>query len=57
MTDKELLYVKDALGHEKFLASQSCKTSGELQDAELKEYLRNLESKHQGLLNRLVTLL
>ncbi len=57
MTSKELLYVEDALGHEQFLKSCACKTSNQLQDAELKQYMKELESKHSELYNKILNLL
>lgn len=57
MTSKELLYVEDALGHEQFLKSCACKTSNQLQDAELKQYMKELESKHSELYSKILNLL
>ena len=57
MTSKELLYVEDALGHEQFLKSSACKSSNQLQDAELKQYMKELESKHSELYNKILNLL
>ena len=57
MTSKELLYVEDALGHETFLKSCACKTSEKLQDAELKNYMKELETKHNEILNKFLKLL
>lgn len=57
MTSKELLYVEDALGHEQFLKSCACKTSDQLQDAELKKYMKDLETKHQELYTKILNLL
>lgn len=57
MTSKELLYVEDALGHEQFLKSCACKTSDKLQDAELKQFMKDLETKHCEQFNRFLNLL
>ena len=57
MTGKELLYVEDALGHEQFLKNCACKTKDQLQDAELKNYMKELETKHSNLFNKLKNLL
>lgn len=57
MTSKELLYVEDALGHEKFLKDSACKTSNCLQDQELKQYMKQLEEKHNEIYNRFLNLL
>ena len=43
MTNKELLYVEDALGHEKFMKCCSKNTSSQIQDAALSQYIGELE--------------
>ena len=57
MTSKELLYVEDALGHEKFMKTCSCKTSEQLQDANLSNYIKQLEKTHSELFNKFLNLL
>ena len=57
MTSKELLYVEDALSHEQFLKNCACKTSSELQDQTLKDYLKELETKHDTLFHQFLDLL
>ena len=57
MTGKELLYVEDALGHEQFLKKCACNTSNQLQDKALKDYLKELETKHETLFNQFLDLL
>lgn len=57
MTSKELLYVEDALGHEKFMQTCSCTTSKQLSDVELSNYVKQLESTHTDLLNKFLNLL
>ena len=57
MTNKELLYVQDAISHEQFLKSCACKTSDQLQDEVLKDYLKELETKHETLFNQFLDLL
>ncbi len=57
MTSKELLYVEDALGHEKFMKSCSPKTSAMLQDSTLSAYIGTLEQKHTELYNKFLNLL
>ena len=49
MSPKELLYIDDALGHEQFLIAQC-------QDPKLKQRVRQLQSAHQQLFNRLMAL-
>ncbi len=46
MTNKELLYVEDALEHENFMKSCSKKTSTKLTDPTLSNYIAELEQKH-----------
>lgn len=57
MTGKELLYVEDALGHEKFMKSCSLKASSKLQDATLSNYMKELEQKHTEIYNKFLNLL
>ncbi len=57
MTSKELLYVEDALGHEKFMKDCSANTSKQLQDMELSEYIGKLEQKHAELYSKFLNLL
>ena len=57
MTNKELLYIEDALEHEKFMQSCACKTSKKLQDAMLSTYAEQLEKKHTDLYNKFLNLL
>lgn len=47
MSPKELLYIEDALGHEKFLVSQCENAMESLQDPELKTCVQQMMSKHQ----------
>ena len=57
MTGKELLYLEDCLGHEQFLKKCACNASNQLQDQELKDYMKELETKHENLFNQLLNLL
>ena len=57
MTSKELLYVEDALGHENFMKSCSKKTSSQLQDVNLANYVAELEKTHTELFNKFLNLL
>ncbi len=57
MTSKELLYVEDALGHEKFMKSCSAKTSASLSDITLSSYIGELEKKHTELFDKFLKLL
>lgn len=49
MTSKELLYVEDALGHEKYFQTKCKEVAGQLQDADLKACVEQMEQKHQQL--------
>ena len=51
MTDKELLYVEDALGHECFMKTCAKK------DVTLSSYMTELEQNHQELFNKFLNLL
>ena len=57
MTNKELLYIEDALGHEKFMKSCSLKASEQLTDPTLSSYMKELEGKHLDLFNKFFNLL
>ena len=57
MTNKELLYVEDALGHEDFMKKCSKNTSAQLQDVTLSTYIGELEQKHTELFNKFLNLL
>lgn len=52
MSPKELLYVDDALGHEKFLKTQCQEAVQNLTDPDLKNYVQQLMTKHQELFNQ-----
>lgn len=49
MTNKELLYVEDALGHEQYFQSQCCQTVKALQDQELQSFVQQLEQSHRAI--------
>lgn len=57
MTTKELLYVEDALGHEKFIQTKCQQTAGQLQDAALKARAEEMAQKHQKLFQSFYNLL
>lgn len=57
MTSKELLYIEDALGHEKFMKSCSKKTSSKLTDPTLSSYIGELEQKHTQIFDKFLNLL
>ena len=49
MTSKELLYIEDALGHEQYFQTKCREAAGQIQDPELKNYVRQLEEKHRQI--------
>ena len=57
MTSKELLYVEDALGHEKYMKSCSKKTADQLTDITLSNYMHELELQHTEIFNKFLNLL
>ncbi len=57
LTNKELLYVEDALGHETFMKTCSKKTSEQLTDPTLSQYMCELEKKHGEIFNKFLNLL
>ena len=52
MSPKELLYIEDAMGHEKFSISQCQDAVKNLQDTELKQYAQQIQDKHQQTFNQ-----
>lgn len=46
MSPKELTYIEDALGHEKFFKTQCQEAAKNLQDQELKSCVEQLSQKH-----------
>ena len=57
MSPKELTYIEDALGHEKFLKTQCQDAVKNLQDPELKAYVEQFTQKHQQIYQGFFTLL
>lgn len=57
MTNKELLYVQDALGHEKFLKCESQEAAGNIVDASLSTYISSLEKEHEKIFSKFLNLL
>ncbi len=57
MTEKELLYVQDALGHEQYFQTQCKDTSSKIQDPELKSCVEQLARKHSEIFNSIYGLL
>ena len=57
MTEKELLYVQDALGHEQYFKTQCRDTASRIQDGELKRFAPQLEQKHSEIFRSFLGLL
>jgi len=57
MTNKELLYVADALGHAQYCQTKCAETANQLQDPELKKYVQQIADKHQQIFSRFYGLL
>ena len=53
MSPKELSYIEDALGHEKFLKSQWDQAAQNLKDPELQAYARELAKQHEQTFSNL----
>lgn len=52
MSPKELLYIEDALAHEKFLHSQCQQAANALTDPQLKNCVQQLMQQHQQIFNK-----
>ena len=57
MTQKELLYVEDAIGHEQNVGEIVSETINLLQDKNLKTFMKNELKKHQAIETKLMNLL
>ncbi|MBR2175840.1 MAG: hypothetical protein IJ861_02700 [Clostridia bacterium] len=57
MTEKELLYVEDALGHEQYFQTQCCEAAGQIQDSELKSFAQEVERQHRIIFQNFYNLL
>jgi len=57
MTAKELLYVEDALGHEKYFQTKCNEAANQIQDQELKTSVEQMAQKHQQIFQSFYTLL
>ncbi len=52
MSPKELLYIDDALGHEKFLLTQCQEAMGKLSDPQLKSCVQQMANCHQQIFHQ-----
>lgn len=57
MTTKELLYIEDALGHEKYFHTKCQEAARQIQDKELRACVEEMEKKHQQIFQRFFGLL
>lgn len=57
MSPKELLYIEDALAHEKFLHTKCFSAAQSIKDPELKAYAEQLVAKHQEIFSQFYQLL
>lgn len=57
MTPKELLYIEDALGHEKYFQTKCNQTANQLQDGELKTCVEQLAKQHSQIFQSFYSLL
>lgn len=57
MTEKELLYVEDAIGHEKNVGAIVLETINLLEDKNLKSFMKSELKKHQAIEAKLMNLL
>lgn len=57
MSPKELLYIQDALGHEKHMQTKFNECASQIQDPELKSLAQQLATKQQEIFGRFYQLL
>lgn len=57
MSEKELLYLEDALNHIKLLKKKCENYADQVQNSDLKLFVKQLEVKHQDMFNQLFSLL
>ena len=57
MTSKELLYIGDALGHEKYFLTKCKELREQLQDSELRELAGSMTESHQQIYSSMFSLL
>ena len=57
MTSKELLYVEDALGHEKYFQTKCMEAAAQKQDEDLKQWVTQMAEKHRQLFRNFYGLL
>lgn len=57
MTEKELLYVEDAINHELYMIKTICETEECLTDENLVKVVKKLGHKHESILEMFMDLL
>lgn len=57
MTTKELLYLEDALGHEKYFQTKCNEVMTQMQDPQLKNSVSDMAQKHQQIFQSFYSLL
>lgn len=57
MTDKELLYIEDALGHEQYFQTKCQQTVQSLSDMELKRCVEEISQRHAQIYRQMYSLL
>lgn len=57
MTSKELLYIEDALGHEKYFLSKYKETAAQIQDKELRDCVEQMAQNHSQIFRSFYSLL
>ncbi|WP_028509545.1 hypothetical protein [Ruminococcus sp. NK3A76] len=57
MTDKELLYIEDVLGHEQFIRQMCNDASQRVQDERLRNMINDCERRHAELFSHFYSLL
>ena len=57
MTNKELLYVEDALSHEQYFQTKCRETANQIQDTKLKACVEQMAQKHQQMFQSFYNLL
>ena len=57
MTNKELLYVEDALGHEEYFQTKCGEIAQQITDGELKNSAVNMQNRHKQIFSSFYNLL
>lgn len=57
MTQKELLYIEDALSHESYFKTKCSETINQIQDPELKSFVQEMAQQHSQTFDNFYSLL